>query len=114
MNINLYWKLALASFRSSVYTKIGFIMQIISSIVQMIPSMLTMLFVVLRFGAVVHWQLGDYMFMFIFANLSYGIRNIFMGSFRGIPGTIVNGQLDGYLTKPANTLLYLSGSQFGW
>ena len=59
--------------------------------------MLTMLFVVLRFGSIVQWKLGDYMFIFIFANLSYGLRNIFMGSFRGIPWMIVNGQLDSVL-----------------
>jgi len=89
-------------------------MHIFSSIVQMLPSMLTMLFVVLRFGSIVQWKLGDYMFIFIFANLSYGLRNIFMGSFRGIPWMIVNGQLDSVLTKPINILLYISGSGFGW
>lgn len=114
MSIGLYWKLALASFKSSVYTKVGFLLQIVASIIQMIPSMLTMLFVVLRFGAVVHWKFGDYIFMFIFANLSYGLRNIFMGSFRYVPSMIINGQLDQYITKPVNTLLYLSASQFGW
>ena len=66
------------------------------------------------FGSIVQWKLGDYMFIFIFANLSYGLRNIFMGSFRGIPWMIVNGQLDSVLTKPINILLYISGSGFGW
>jgi ABC-2 type transport system permease protein len=114
MSVRIYIKLAAASFRSSVYTRFGFILQIISSIIQMLPSMMTMLFVVLRFGAVVHWELGDYMFIFIFANFSYGLRNLFFGSFRSIPRMIVSGELDSMLTKPVNTLLYISGRNFSY
>jgi ABC-2 type transport system permease protein len=110
--LELYIKLAVASIKNSIYNRIGFFLLICSSIIEMLPSMLMMVIIILRFGSVFAWSFGDYIFIFLFANFSYGFRNLFFGSFRNIPKMIVNGDLDNLLIRPINTLFYISGRNF--
>lgn len=64
-----------------------------------------------QFEDVSGWNFHDMTVLMAIGLGSYGLMGIFFGGMRNLSRTIVNGDLDSFLTKPKNVLLHVAGSR---
>ena len=70
-----------------------------------------------QFNDIAGWQLADMLLLTIIGSGGYGLSQICFGGLKNLSASIVNGDLDPFMTQPKNLLLHLAGSRSitkGW
>lgn len=70
-----------------------------------------------QFQSIGDWQINDMAASMAILSGSYGLSNVCFGGVKNLGLTILNGDLDSFLTQPKNILLHVAGSKSrakGW
>lgn len=70
-----------------------------------------------QFNDIAGWQIGDMAASMAMLSGAYGLSNVCFGGIRSLGSTILNGDLDPFMTQPKNLLLHVAGAKSrskGW
>lgn len=115
--MTFYFSLLQTSIRASISKRGAFLIEA-ATIMANNLIFLTIWWVFFRqFDSIAGWTLSDMMALNAIGNGANGVAQLFFGGVRTLSHTIINGDLDPFMTQPKNILLHVLGSRSlakGW
>lgn len=106
--LSLYTAFAKIAFFTQLEYRGQYFMRMVAKILGWSTGFIMLLVLLKKFHTIGGWGIYEVLLLYGFEVLSYSIAGTFcMGGFGNLPGIIRQGELDGIMTKPVNTFVYL-------
>lgn len=106
--IGLYTAFARISFLTQLEYRGQYFMRMVAKILGWSTGFIMLMVLLKKFNTIGGWSIYEVLLLYAFDVLTYSIAGTFcMGAFGKLPRMIRQGELDGILTKPVNSFVYL-------